>query len=100
MDQPLSSRRVVVTGRGVVTSIGHDTAAFWASLVAGRCGMKRISLFDPAEFACQTGAQVRDREAAQHMEPKEARRNHRYTQLRLVAAQQAVAASGVDQPEE
>jgi len=58
METPSSSRRVVVTGLGVVTSLGHDVDAFWAGLVAGRCGIKRISLFDPSEFASQIGAEV------------------------------------------
>jgi len=64
MDNAASSRRVVVTGLGVVASLGHDTPAFWASLVAGRCGIKRVSLFDPKDFASQIGAEVRDWVAA------------------------------------
>jgi 3-oxoacyl-[acyl-carrier-protein] synthase II len=100
METPSSSRRVVVTGLGVVTSIGHDVDTFWSSLVAGRGGVKRISLFDPSEFASQIGAEVRDWEAAQHMDPKEARRNDRYTHFGFVAATQAVADSGLDMEKE
>ena len=96
METPAASRRVVVTGLGVVTSIGHDVETFWSSLVAGRCGIQRVTLFDPSEFACQIGAEVRDWEAAQHMDPKEARRNDRYTHFGFVAAKQAVADSGLD----
>jgi 3-oxoacyl-[acyl-carrier-protein] synthase II len=72
MDNP-ASRRVVITGLGVVTSIGHDVDSFWSSLVAGRCGIERVTLFDPADFACQIGAEVRNWDAAQKMDPKEAR---------------------------
>src|SRR5215212_8751717 len=100
METPSSSRRVVVTGLGVVTSIGHDVETFWSSLVAGRGGVKRISLFDPSEFASQIGAEVRDWEAAQHMDPKEARRNDRYTHFGFVAATQAVADSGINMEKE
>jgi 3-oxoacyl-[acyl-carrier-protein] synthase II len=89
-----------VTGLGVVTSIGHDVETFWASLVAGRGGVRRISLFDPSEFASQIGAEVRDWEPAQHMDPKEARRNDRYTHFGFVAAKQAVADSGIDMEKE
>src|SRR3954464_1194068 len=96
MDNPSSSRRVVVTGLGAVTSIGHDVETFWASLLAGRCGVKRVSLFDPSEFASQIGAEVRDWDAAKLMDPKEARRNDRYTHFGFVAAKQAVADSGLD----
>jgi 3-oxoacyl-[acyl-carrier-protein] synthase II len=96
METPSSSRRVVVTGLGAVTSLGHDVESFWSSLVAGRCGVQRISLFDPSEFASQIGAEVRDWDAAEHMDPKEARRNDRYTHFGFVAAKQAVADSGLD----
>lgn len=95
MDNP-ASRRVVITGLGVVTSIGHDVDSFWSSLVAGRCGIERVTLFDPADFACQIGAEVRNWDAAQKMDPKEARRNDRYTHFGFVAAQQAVKDSGLD----
>jgi 3-oxoacyl-[acyl-carrier-protein] synthase II len=88
--------RVVVTGLGVVTSIGHDVGSLWASLLAGRCGIERVTLFDPKDLACQIGAEVRGWEAAQHMDPKEARRNDRYTHFGIVAAKQAVKDAGLD----
>ena len=95
--EPLpSSRRVVVTGLGVVTAIGHNVDAFWAGLMAGRSGVGRVSLFDPANFASQIGAEVRDWDATQHMDPKEVRRNDRYTHFGFVAAKQAFADAGID----
>ena len=100
METPSSSRRVVVTGLGAVTSLGHDVESFWSNLVAGRCGVRRISLFDPSEFASQIGAEVRDWDAAQHMDPKEARRNDRYTHFGFVAARQAFADSGLEMARE
>jgi len=87
---------VVVTGLGVITSIGHDVETFWASLLAGTSGVKRVTAFDPTDFACQIGAEVRDWDATLHMDPKEARRNDRYTHLGFVAAKQAVKDSGLD----
>ena len=100
MENPPPSRRVVVTGLGVVTSLGHDVGQFWESLVAGRCGIQRVSLFDPAAFASQIGAEVRDWNAADHMDPKEARRNDRYTHFGFVAAKEAVADSGLEMARE
>jgi 3-oxoacyl-[acyl-carrier-protein] synthase II len=85
-----------VTGLGAVTALGHDVDTFWSNLVAGRSGVRRVSLFDPAEFASQIGAEVLDWEAAEHMDPKEARRNDRYTHFGFVAAKQAVADSKLD----
>src|SRR3984957_9861132 len=96
MNPATSDRRVVVTGLGVVTSIGHDVPSFWSSLVAGRIGVDRVTLFDPSDYACQIGAEVRGWDVNQHMEPKEARRNDRYTHLGFVAAKQAVKDSGLD----
>jgi 3-oxoacyl-[acyl-carrier-protein] synthase II len=96
MTKVLTERRVVVTGVGAVTSIGHDAPSFWASLVSGRIGIERVTLFDPSAFACQIGAEVRNWDAAALMDPKEARRNDRYTHFGFVAAKQAVADSGLD----
>lgn len=93
-------RSVVVTGLGAITSLGHDVASFWASLVAGRIGVDRVTLFDASAMACQIGAEVRDWDVNAHMDPKEARRNDRYTHFGFVAAKQAVADSGLDMARE
>jgi 3-oxoacyl-[acyl-carrier-protein] synthase II len=90
-----SSRRVVVTGLGVVTSLGHTVGQFWDSLVAGKCGIDRVTHFDATGYGSQIGAEVRDWDAAKHMDPKEARRNDRYTHFGFVAAKQAVTDSGL-----
>lgn len=80
----------------MVTSLGHDVESFWASLLAGKSGVDRVTLFDATDFACRIGAEVRDWDAAKHMDAKEARRNDRYTHFGFVAAQQAVKDSGLD----
>jgi 3-oxoacyl-[acyl-carrier-protein] synthase II len=90
------SQRVVVTGLGVVASLGHDVDTFWKNLLAGQCGIDRVSLFDTTNFACQIGAEVRDWTAEQHMDPKEARRNDRYTHFGFVAAKQAFKDAAID----
>ena len=100
METPSSAPRVVITGLGAVTSLGHEVESFWLNVVAGRCGIRRISLFDPGDFASQIGAEVQDWDAAQHMDPKEARRNDRYTHFGFVAAKQAVRDSGLDMSRE
>jgi 3-oxoacyl-[acyl-carrier-protein] synthase II len=91
-----SNRPVVVTGLGVVTSIGHDVPTFWAGLLAGKSGVDRVRHFDPSDYACQIGAEVRDWDAAAHMDPKEVRRNDRFTHFGFVAAAQAVKDAGID----
>jgi 3-oxoacyl-[acyl-carrier-protein] synthase II len=91
-----SSRRVVVTGLGAVASLGHEVDAFWAGLLAGRSGVDRVSLFDPTPYASHVGAEVRGWDAADHMDPKEARRNDRYTHFGFVAAKQACRDAGLE----
>jgi len=85
-----------VTGLGVVTSIGHEVESFWSNLLAGKSGVSRVSLFDPSEYACQIGAEVRDWDPNKFWDPKEVRRNDRYTHFGFVAARQAVADSGLE----
>ena len=91
-----SSRCVVVTGLGAVASLGHEVDAFWAGLLAGRSGVDRVSLFDPTPYASHVGAEVRGWDPADHMDPKEARRNDRYTHFGFVAAKQACRDAGLE----
>lgn len=95
-----SSQRVVVTGLGAIASLGHDVDTFWSNLLAGKCGIQRVTHFDPTEFACQIGAEVRDWQADQQMDPKEARRNDRFTQLGFVTAKQAIKDASLDMDKE
>ncbi len=94
------SQRVVVTGLGAIHGLGHDPAAFWSSLKAGKPGVDHVSLFDPEPYACKIGAEVRDWNVADHMDPKEARRNDRYTHFGYVASMQAVEDSGLQMDQE
>jgi len=93
-------QRVVVTGMSTVHGLGHDAPAFWQSLIAGRPGVGRIQQFDPEPFACQVGAEVLNWNVEDHMDPKEARRHDRYTHFGFVAANQAVADSGLAMDQE
>ncbi len=58
MENPPSQKRVVVTGMGVVASLGHNVNDFWAGIVAGKCGIDKVSLFDAKDYSCQIGAEV------------------------------------------
>ncbi len=92
-----SERRVVVTGLGVVTPIGNNVTDFWASLLAGHCGVDKISLFDAAAFDTQIAAEVRNFDPAPAFpSPKEVRRTDRYSQFGIHAAWQALKDSGLD----
>ncbi len=96
MQQPKQFPRVVVTGLGVISSLGSDANTFFDNLLAGRSGISRVTRFDATEYPCQIGSEVADFDATQYMDPKEARRSDRYTQFAVAAAQLAVKDSGLD----
>ena len=90
-------RRVVITGLGAVSPLGNDVATLWNNLLAGQCGVDRISLFDPAAYITQIGAEVRGFDPAPAFpSPKDVRRTDRYTQFGVLAGYQALKDSGLD----
>lgn len=93
-------KRVVVTGMGVIASLGHNVDEFWTNILAGKSGIDRVSLFDVKDYACQIGAEVRGWDPAQHMDPKEVRRNDRYTHFGFCAAKQAISDAKLDMTKE
>src|SRR5205085_2267931 len=96
-----SERRVVVTGLGTVTPLGNDVQTLWTNLVAGKCGISKISLFDAAAFDTQIAAEVKDfTAAAAFPSPKEARRADRFTQFGVAAGHQALLDSGLSLDQE
>ena len=96
MPEPSARPRIVVTGLGVVSSLGTGVDPFWENLIAGKSGIQRVSHFDPTDFTCQIGAEVTDFEPGKWMDLKEARRNDRYTQFAMAAAKLAIEDSGVE----
>ena len=96
MSTPSNPRRVVVTGIGCLTSLGPDTAIFWDSLLKGRSGISRVTRFDPTDFPSKVGAEIRDFDPGKFMDPKEAKRNDRYTQYAVAASRMAVEDAKLD----
>ncbi|MBK8540894.1 MAG: beta-ketoacyl-ACP synthase II [Ardenticatenia bacterium] len=86
---------VVVTGMGLITPIGIGLEATWASLMAGRSGVGPISRFDPAAFKVHIAAEVRDFDARDFMEAREARRLDRLVQFAVAGTSQALAQAGL-----
>jgi 3-oxoacyl-[acyl-carrier-protein] synthase II len=93
MGQP---RRVVITGMGVVTSLGDRLDRFWSSLCAGKSGVSQLTLFDTTEFKVHFGGQVHDWDPVARFGVKEARHLDRFAQFALAAAIAAVEDSGID----
>ena len=92
-----SDRRVVVTGLGVVTPLGNDLNSFWQNLIAGQCGIDKITAFDATAFATQIAGEVKNFDLTPAFpSPKEIRRTDRYTQFGVYAAWSALKDSGLD----
>ena len=83
-------KQVVVTGIGVITSLGSGVDEFWSSLKAGKSGISSISRFDASDIASQVASEVKLFNPEEFMDAKEARRNDRYTQLALAASHYAL----------
>lgn len=88
-------RRVVVTGIGLVTPLGTDTASTWDSLINGRSGIGRITRFDASDQAAQIAAEVKGFEPEKYFEPKQAKNMDLFVQYALAASDMAVADSGI-----
>jgi 3-oxoacyl-[acyl-carrier-protein] synthase II len=89
------TRRVVVTGLGAVTPLGHNVEETWSAIKAGKSGVGPITLFDPTKYLVKIAAEVKNWDAAQHMPAKEVRRRDRYQHFVVAAAREAVQQSGL-----
>ena len=89
-------RRVVITGMGLVTSLGDRVEPFWSALCAGRSGVGPLTLFDTTEFKVQFGGQVRNWDPVARFGVKEARHLDRFAQFALAAGITAVDDAGID----
>jgi len=89
-------RRVVVTGMGMVSSLGNDLESSWRALVAGESGADTITLFDTSAFPVHFACELKDFDPTVWIDRKASRRMDRFVQLVLAAARQAEQDSGVD----
>jgi 3-oxoacyl-[acyl-carrier-protein] synthase II len=88
-------RRVVVTGMGTINPLGKTVDEFWHGLVEGRSGAALLEGIDSSRLTTKFAAQVRGFDPAAYMDRKLAQRSARFTQLALVASEQAVADAGL-----
>ena len=89
------SRRVVVTGVGLLTPLGIGTDASWEAIRAGKSGIARITQFDPAAFSCQIAGEVKGFNPADYIEKKEIKKMGRFIQFAIAAADFALKSSGL-----
>jgi 3-oxoacyl-(acyl-carrier-protein) synthase len=83
-------QRVVITGLGMINSLGNNVEESFNSIVEGNCGIDTISLFDASAFSAQIAGEVKDFDPAAIMGKKEAKKADRFIQLGIHAAQEAM----------
>ena len=93
-------RRIVVTGLGLVTPVGHTVAQAWPAIVNGRSGIGTITRFDASAFASQIAGEVRDFDLSAYLSAKEARKTDPFIHFGIAAGVQAIADSGIEVTEE
>ena len=89
-------RRVVVTGLGVISSIGNNLNDFWDSLENGISGIDWIKAFDTEKFRAKVAGEIKGFDPVKYMDRKEARRMSRFVQLAIASATEAVNDSGLE----
>ena len=88
-------RRVVVTGIGVLTAVGHSVTEMWENLLAGHSGIDYVTLFDASPYPTRIAAEVKNWDPTRYLERKEARRMARCSQFAVGMAEQALEDAGL-----
>ena len=92
----MTARRVAVTGLGVLSPIGNDPKTFFASLMAGKSGIKRLEMDFVDQLDCKIAAYINDFDPLDHFVKNKAATMDRVTQFAVVASQQALKDSGIN----
>ncbi len=91
----MNLKRVVVTGIGAITPVGNTAPEYWSGLTGGVSGAGFITLFDASKFKTRFACEVKNFDPVAYFDRKEARKMDRFTQLALVAADEAVKDAGI-----
>ena len=91
----MNPRRVVVTGLGALTPIGNTVSDYWDGLVNGRSGAAPITYFDASEFKTQFACELKNFDANDFFDRKEARKLDRFAQYAIVSSDEAIADAGI-----
>jgi 3-oxoacyl-[acyl-carrier-protein] synthase II len=89
-------KRVVVTGCGVISSLGFDIETFWNAIKEGKSGISIVERFDTKDLPTKVGAEIKNFEPGEYMDKKEARRMDRYNQFAMAATKIAVENAKLD----
>jgi len=93
-------QRVVITGMGAITPVGHTVAETWDALKAGRSGIARITVFDPTPFSCQIAGELKGFDPQPFIPHKKARYMAVASQIAVIATGQALEDAGFDLEQE
>src|SRR4030042_6909356 len=88
-------RRVVVTGMGAISPLGHDVATTWDGILAGKSAVGPITRFDTTGYKTTIAAEIEDYNPDDYFSPKESRRTDAFVQYALIAAREAVRSAGI-----
>jgi len=86
----MNNRRVVITGVGAVASLGNDADTLWDNIIAGKSGIDTITRVNKDDFPVHVAAEIKDFDAKEYMERKEARKMDLFTQYAVAASKMAV----------
>jgi 3-oxoacyl-[acyl-carrier-protein] synthase II len=90
-------QRVVITGMGLVTPLGHDVEAVWEALMTGKCGIAKTTIFDASCFPTTFSAEVKDYDLSKHIQKPELHKDaNRGSSFVLGAAAEACKQAGID----
>lgn len=90
------SKRVVITGMGVISPVGTGLDKFWSALTSGVSGIDRITKFDPTDYNTQIAGEVKDFNATDYLDKKEARRMDKFAQFAVAATGMALKDANLD----
>ncbi len=96
----MNRQRVVITGLGMVSPLGHTVAATWPAILAGKSSVAAIDHFDASDLSCRICSRVRDFDVTQFMPEKEARKRDIFIQYGMAAATEAIQDAGLTVTEE
>ena len=91
-----ASRRVVVTGMGIISPLGNELEASWQNILAGRSGAKTVTAFDVTDYPTKFAAPVENFDDVNHLDVKTKRRVDEFVQYGLVASKHAIENSGLE----
>jgi 3-oxoacyl-[acyl-carrier-protein] synthase II len=89
------ARRVVVTGVGIISALGHSAEETWKAVLASKCGIGPITQFDCTAFSARIAAEVKNFDPLQYFEKKELKKVGRFIQFAVAASEEALKASGL-----